>query len=103
MRSNRRSLIIKRSRKRAPNCSQPSRLNGWPSEGSLIMAIELSERAVQRIQEILKDQDIAEGGLRVGVKGGGCSGLSYLIDLETQVRPGDKVFEREGVKVFVDT
>ena len=67
------------------------------------MGIELSERAVKRIQEILKEQNVPDGGLRVGVKGGGCSGLSYLIDLETQVRPGDKVFETGGVKVFVDT
>ncbi|MEW6737602.1 MAG: iron-sulfur cluster assembly accessory protein [Acidobacteriota bacterium] len=66
------------------------------------MGIELSERAVSRIREILEQQNIKEGGLRVGVKGGGCSGLSYILDLETQARPGDKVFEREGVRVFVD-
>lgn len=64
--------------------------------------IQLSDSAVNRIKEILQEQQIADGGLRVGVKGGGCSGLSYIIDLETQERPGDKVFERDGVKVFVD-
>lgn len=67
------------------------------------MGIELSERAIKRIQEILDDQHLADGGLRVGVKGGGCSGLSYIIDLETISRPGDKIFEHDGVKVFVDT
>lgn len=66
------------------------------------MAIELSQRAVDRIREILTQQQIPEGGLRVGVKGGGCSGLSYILDLETTTRVGDKVFERDGVKVFVD-
>lgn len=66
------------------------------------MAIELTERAAHRIREILSDQNLSEGGLRIGVKGGGCSGLSYLMDLETQERPGDKVFERDGVKVYVD-
>jgi iron-sulfur cluster assembly protein len=67
------------------------------------MAIEITERAVSRIREILHDQNLNDGGLRIGVKGGGCSGLSYLIDLETQQRPGDKIFERNGIKVFVDT
>jgi iron-sulfur cluster assembly protein len=66
------------------------------------MGIELTDRAVNRIREILHQQSLTEGGLRVGVKGGGCSGLSYLLDLETKERPGDKIFEREGVKVFVD-
>lgn len=66
------------------------------------MAIELSQRAVDRIREILTQQQIPEGGLRVGIKGGGCSGLSYILDLETTTRAGDKVFERDGVKVFVD-
>lgn len=42
------------------------------------------------------------GGLRVGVKGGGCSGLSYNLSLDTEERAGDKVVEVDGVKVFVD-
>lgn len=66
------------------------------------MAVEVSPRAVNRIKEILHDQKIPEGGLRLGVKGGGCSGMSYLIDLETQIRTGDKVFEYDGIKLFVD-
>ena len=64
--------------------------------------IEISDRAVNRIREILQQQNLDEGGLRVGIKGGGCSGLSYVLDLETKERPGDKVFERDGIKVFVD-
>jgi len=40
--------------------------------------------------------------LRVGVKGGGCSGMSYNLAIDTEERPGDKVFEKDGVKVFVD-
>jgi len=51
----------------------------------------------------MRAQGIAEGGLRVGVKGGGCSGLSYNLAIDTEQRPGDQVFEAEGVKVFVDT
>jgi iron-sulfur cluster assembly protein len=67
------------------------------------MAIELTPRAVEKVREIMRDQGIAEGGLRVGVKGGGCSGMSYNLAIDTEERPGDKVFEVEGVKLFVDT
>jgi iron-sulfur cluster assembly protein len=64
--------------------------------------IELTPRAIEKVREIMRDQGIAEGGLRVGVKGGGCSGLSYNLAIDTEQRPGDRVFENDGVKVFVD-
>ena len=66
------------------------------------MAIDMTPRAVERLREVMQEQGLTEGGLRVGVKGGGCSGLSYNLALDTEERPGDKVFERDGVKVFVD-
>src|SRR6185503_175009 len=68
----------------------------------LINMIELTPRAIERVREILSEQGITEGGLRVGVKGGGCSGLSYNLAIDTEQRPGDQVFEKDGVKVFVD-
>jgi iron-sulfur cluster assembly protein len=64
--------------------------------------IELTSRAIEKVREIMRDQGIAEGGLRVGVKGGGCSGLSYNLAIDTEERAGDKIFEKDGVKVFVD-
>jgi iron-sulfur cluster assembly protein len=64
--------------------------------------IQLTSKAVEKVREIMRDQGLAEGGLRVGVKGGGCSGLSYNLALDTEERPGDKVFEVDGVKLFVD-
>jgi iron-sulfur cluster assembly protein len=67
------------------------------------MSVELTERAAERLREIMHDQGLEQGGLRVGVQGGGCSGLSYNLSLDTDERPGDKVFEVDGVKVFVDT
>jgi iron-sulfur cluster assembly protein len=66
------------------------------------MAIELTQQAVEKIREIMHEQNIAEGGLRVGVKGGGCSGLGYTLALDTESQPGDKIFEKDGVKVFID-
>jgi iron-sulfur cluster assembly protein len=65
-------------------------------------AIKLTSKAVEKVREIMRSQGLTEGGLRVGVKGGGCSGLSYNLAIDTDERPGDKVYEIDGVKVFVD-
>jgi iron-sulfur cluster assembly protein len=64
--------------------------------------IQLTPKAVEKVREIMRDQGMTEGGLRVGVKGGGCSGLSYNLALDTEERARDKVFEVDGVKLFVD-
>ena len=63
-----------------------------------------TEKAASKIRELLTKEGVpAEtGGLRVGVQGGGCSGLSYAMRLDTQARDRDKVFEENGARVFVD-
>ncbi len=68
------------------------------------MAIELSETAAREIKTIIEQQELdAEAvRLRVGVKGGGCSGFSYLLDLTEQFRETDEEFELHGVKVVCD-
>ncbi|HXG65512.1 MAG TPA: iron-sulfur cluster assembly accessory protein [Blastocatellia bacterium] len=71
-------------------------------EKSVGQGIQLTPRAVEKIREIMREQGIVEGGLRVGVKGGGCSGLGYTLSIDTDQQPGDRVFEFDGVKVFVD-
>src|SRR5947199_9404148 len=65
--------------------------------------IQISETAAHKIRTLLAKQCIDEGGLRVGVKGGGCSGVSYTFAWEKIARTGDEVFEGpEGAKIFVD-
>ena len=65
--------------------------------------IQISETAAQKIKSLMAKQGISEGGLRVGVKGGGCSGLSYTFAWEREPRLGDEVFEGpDGAKIFVD-
>lgn len=65
--------------------------------------ITVSEKAAAHIQKLMAKQGIAEGGLRVGIKGGGCSGLSYTFSWEREERTGDQVIDGPGgVKVFVD-
>ena len=65
--------------------------------------IEITEGAAYKIKSLMSKQGITGGGLRVGVKGGGCSGLSYTFSWEKQPRFGDEVFEGpENTKIFVD-
>ncbi len=65
--------------------------------------IEVTEAASKRIREAMVQEGVAEGGLRVGVKAGGCSGLSYVFKWETASRPGDEIFvSPDGTRIFVD-
>jgi iron-sulfur cluster assembly protein len=65
--------------------------------------IAVTEQAAAQIQKLMARQGLTEGGLRVGIKGGGCSGLSYTFSWEKEARPGDEVFEGPaGTKIFVD-
>lgn len=64
----------------------------------------LSASAAREINNIIQQQelDAAKVRLRVGVKGGGCSGFSYLLDLTETQKDTDEVFEQHGIKVIVD-
>ena len=65
--------------------------------------IQISEGAARKIRTLMAKQGIDDGGLRVGVKGGGCSGLSYTFAWEKQARLGDQVFDGpEGARIYVD-
>jgi len=78
------------------------------SEATLTAApsglISLSPAAVKKLREILAGQEDPEGFyLRLGVKGGGCSGFSYVLEFDKDVDPKfDRTFEVEGVRVVVD-
>lgn len=63
--------------------------------------IEVTPKAVQKIREAFAKENV-EGALRLGVLGGGCSGLSYQFKFETRQRPTDNVFEYDGVRILVD-
>jgi len=63
--------------------------------------IEISENAAKKTHDILVQQEKEGQGLRVKVVGGGCSGLSYKMDIDAP-RDGDRIFERDDVKVLVD-
>src|SRR5213596_1571528 len=67
-------------------------------------SVQVTERALERVRVAIEKEGIspAQGGLRLGVQGGGCSGLSYNIRFDTQPRERDRVFQFGGVRVFVD-
>ncbi|HEU4683771.1 MAG TPA: iron-sulfur cluster assembly accessory protein [Nitrospira sp.] len=64
--------------------------------------VTLTEATVKEVKRLLNVQGLTEGGLRLGVKGGGCSGLSYTINFDEKIGPYDQVYEFGGVKVIVD-
>jgi iron-sulfur cluster assembly protein len=70
----------------------------------VVQGIHVTEKALKRIRAVLSKEGISpqEGGLRLGVIGGGCSGLSYSIKFDTQPRERDRIFEFDGVRVFID-
>ncbi|MGZ5287151.1 MAG: HesB/IscA family protein [Flavisolibacter sp.] len=67
--------------------------------------IFITDKAKERVKELIAEAGHANDPsyfVRVGVVGGGCSGLSYKLDFDNQVKPGDQVFEHNDVKVVTD-
>src|SRR5579862_1520196 len=66
--------------------------------------IQVTERALKRIRVAMDKEGVSptEGGLRLGITGGGCSGLSYNIRFDTQPRERGRIFQFDDVRVFVD-
>ena len=64
--------------------------------------LQISENAAALIKRMTAKNGIPNGGLRIGIKAGGCSGLSYTFGWERVPRLGDEVFENHGAKIFVD-
>src|ERR1700736_1253391 len=64
--------------------------------------VRLTDKAAAMIRETIERENLAGSGLRVAVVGGVCSGFQYSLDIDKEERPGDQVFEVNGVKCFVD-
>ena len=68
-------------------------------------SIYISDKAKTKVEQLMKEADVENDAsyfLRVGVVGGGCSGLSYKLDFDNEVKPMDQVFEDKGVKIVTD-
>src|SRR5262245_33139616 len=66
------------------------------------MALALTDKAKTQVKKLLEEQKLENVFLRMGVKGGGCSGLSYSLEFDSEVGPHDKKFDFEGVPVVCD-
>ena len=64
--------------------------------------IKISDNAVNKIKEIISQAKNSTIGVRVGVKSGGCAGMSYIMEYAKENNPTDEIIEDKGVKVFVD-
>ena len=90
--------------------AQQSQSVGLPSAGTPTGAkppakgIEVTPNALAKIRSGMEKEGISpeQGGLRLGVLGGGCSGLSYRIRFDTKPRERDRIYEFDGVRLFVD-
>ena len=66
------------------------------------MSLEISDIAARHIKKLCEQKQKLDGGLKVGVRGGGCSGLSYFLDFAEGPAKMDQVIERDGARIFVD-
>lgn len=67
------------------------------------MAVALSEAAIRQVKELKQAQNLPDTVfLRMGVKGGGCSGMSYSLEFDSELGPHDREFEIDGIKVVCD-
>tara|TARA_Y100001970_G_C13669332_1_gene572247 strand:- start:26 stop:361 length:336 start_codon:yes stop_codon:yes gene_type:complete len=65
--------------------------------------LSLSDQAASRIKEIMSSDNNNSIGVRVGVKSGGCAGMSYVMEYTSEINPNDEIIEEKGVKVFIDS
>jgi iron-sulfur cluster assembly protein len=88
-------VIADQAQKHAPAETKPAAAG---------QGLQLTANAIKRVRVAMAKEGISpeEGGLRLGVMGGGCSGLSYSIKFDTRPRERDRVYDFDGVRVFVD-
>lgn len=73
------------------------------TEQTATQEITITEKAANQVRKIMDENKIeGESGLRVGVKGGGCSGLTYQLGFDGTQKEGDTIIEQHGIKLFVD-
>lgn len=66
------------------------------------LTISITEKAAEKVKYFASKENMDAFGVRVAVKGGGCSGLMYNLTIDKEPRPDDKIIDDHGVKIFVD-
>ena len=75
------------------------------AESAVAAGITVTPKAIEKIRQTFVKMGVADrenAGLRLGVLGGGCTGLSYQFKFDTKPRPTDNVFDYDGVRIFID-
>ena len=70
-----------------------------PIEGQAATLVDLTDKAAEEVKRLIAAQNLQDHYLRIGVEGGGCSGLMYSLHLDNQLNDNDRVFEAKGVKM----
>ena len=65
--------------------------------------ITLSNNAAERIKEIMANAEDNSIGVRIGVKSGGCAGMTYVMEYTKEVNPNDELIEDKGLKIYIDS
>jgi iron-sulfur cluster assembly protein len=75
-----------------------------PPKTAPAKGVTVTEKALAKVRIAMAKEGVSpeQGGLRLGVQGGGCSGLSYNVRFDTQPRERDRIFQFSDVRVFVD-
>jgi iron-sulfur cluster assembly protein len=97
------TTIIDPAKPETPAQSPVQGTVGGPAKGP-VKGIDITEKALAKVRSALAKEGISpeQGGVRLGVQGGGCSGLSYNVRFDTQPRERDRVFQYGDIRVFVD-
>ena len=88
-----------------PCCMATNTLSPEPVSARTDNGIYISDKALLKVRSLMQEAGVDADSsyfLRVGVVGGGCSGLSYKMDFDNEVKPGDQVFEDKGMRIVTD-
>jgi iron-sulfur cluster assembly protein len=86
----------------APICEQGKKEEKQPMPSVTENVIHLTPSAVKEVKRLIQVQNKGDMALKVGVKGGGCSGMTYTMSFQSEIGPHDQFFEVDGLRVLVD-
>lgn len=84
------------------NGMMPTGTMSTPAKRPRPQVMRLTDAAATRIRDLMARAETPIAGLRVGVKNGGCAGMSYTVEYANEVKPSDEIVEDKGVKILVD-
>lgn len=86
------------------NTNNPTQVSASEATQAAVGAssVTLTPKAIEMVKIALEEEGLKDHGLRIAVRGGGCSGLEYALDFDNAERPGDEVLQLDGLTVYID-